>query len=117
MRRARKLGPQGQHAKVAVDTVERELPEAALDHYWYPEREGVEHAPEAFQRELALISPDVRVVRPPAGAPTYYKRAWLVWYRNGRVTHPLSPGWNLLRDWRDMHGEPLPDGVSIKPSR
>ena len=109
MPRARKVGPRGQFARTPVaQTAEQELPEAAIDHYWHPDREGVEQAPEWFQRELASISPDVRMVRPPAGAPTYYKRAWLLWYRSPRVTHALSPGWLMLRAWRDVRDEPLP---------
>ena len=110
MARAKKLGPGGRFAHTPVQSVERELPEAAIDHYWHPDREGVEVAPESFMRDLAAVDSEgrVRVVRPPAGAPTYYKRAWLLWYRNPRVTHELSPGWMMLRDWRGRDGEPLP---------
>ena len=111
MARARKLGPRGEYARVPVaQTTEQELPAAAIDHYWHPDREGVEHAPESFMRDLAAVDTEGRVlvVRPPPGAPMYYKRAWLLWYRNPRVTHELSPGWNMLRDWRDVNGEPLP---------
>ncbi len=81
-----------------------------MDYYWHPDREGVEQAPEAFQRELRSVDPydRVRVVRPPGGAPLVYKQAWLVWYRNPRVTHELSPGWLMLREWRTRDGEPLP---------
>ena len=108
MGRGRKLGPRGQFARHEIDRSEKELPEAALDHYWHPDREGVEQAPEHFRRELELISPDVKVVRPPASAPTYYPLAWLAWYRNHRVTHYLSPGWLMLREWRDRNRVPLP---------
>lgn len=81
-----------------------------MDYYWHPDREGVEQAPEAFQRDLRSVDPHgvVRVVRPPAGAPLVFERAWLVWYRKPSVTHYLSPGWLMLREWRDRHGEPLP---------
>lgn len=106
----RKLGPGGQFGAVEVQTAEVELPEAAIDHYWHPDRDGVERAPEDFQRDLRAVDryDKVRIVRPPAGAPTYYKRAWLLWYRKPEVTHELSPGWMMLRDWRDVRGEPLP---------
>ena len=106
----RKVGPGGQFAPVAVETAERELPAAAIDHYWHPDREGVELAPADFMRDVRAIDryDKVRIVRPPAGAPLYYERAYLIWYRNPRVTHPLSPGWMMLRDWRSRSGEPLP---------
>lgn len=108
MRLGRKVGPQGQYLGQVVDPNPRELVDAALDHYWHPNRDGVEQAPEDFQRELTLISDDVKVVRPPANAPLAYKRAWLVWYRKASVTHHLSPGWLMLREWRTASGEPLP---------
>ena len=106
----RKLGPAGRFARTPVEATERELPEAAIDHYWHPDREGVEQAPESFRLDLRTVDTEdrVRVVRPPAGAPLYYKRAWLLWYRKPTVTHPLSPGWLMLREWRDVAGEPLP---------
>lgn len=106
----RKLGPGGTPGRIAVDTTERELPEAAMDHYWHPDREGVERAPDDFMRDLKAIDryDKVRIVRPPPNAPTYYKRAWLLWYRKPEVTHYLSPGWMMLRDWRSHDGEPLP---------
>ena len=104
----RKVGPQGQYVGNPVAPQPKELVDAAMDHYWHPDREGVEHAPEGFRRELALISEDVQVVRPPTGAPLVYKQAWLVWYRKPSVTHYLSPGWLMLREWRTNAGEPLP---------
>lgn len=94
-------------ASVPIATATKEWDIGGIDHYWHPDRDGVEHAPEDFQRDLALISPDVKVVRPPAGAPLYFKRAWLVWYRCPRVTYELSPGWLMLVDWRNQHGEPM----------
>lgn len=103
----RKLGPGGRAFQESIASPAQALPDGAMDYYWHPQRDGVEQAPDDFQRELALISTDVRVVRPPAGAPLYYTRAWLVWYRKPSVTHPLSPGWLMLRDWRDSAGEPL----------
>lgn len=109
-RRPTKVGVNGEKFRVPIRTsapTEEESDPAALDHYWHPDRDGVESAPSAFQRELELISTDVRVVRPPANAPLLQPRAWLIWYRCGRVTHPLSPGWLMIRDWRDGKGQPL----------
>jgi hypothetical protein len=109
-RRPRKLGPAGRPLRLPVMTApEAVLPDAALDYYWHPEREGVEHAPADFLRDLKSIDLNdrVRVVRPPPGAPLLYKRAWLLWYRNPRVTHYLSPGWLMLCEWRGSDGEPL----------
>jgi hypothetical protein len=93
---------------VPLAPAEAEYDVGGIDHYWHPERDGVEQAPDDFQRDLALISPDVRAVRPPAGAPMYFKRAWLIFMRCERVTHYLSPGWLMLIDWRNQHGEPMP---------
>jgi hypothetical protein len=90
-----------------IDTSITEFDEAGLDYYWHPEREGVEQAPKAFQDELAVISTDVKVVRPPARAPLYFPRAWLVWYRKPSVKIHLSPGWLMLIDWRNQHGAPM----------
>ncbi len=106
----RKLGPRGQFGRHEISTTDTELPEAGIDHYWHPDREGVEQAPQDFLRDLKAIDHQdrVRIVRPPPNAPMYYKRAYLLWYRNPRVTHYLSPGWMMLRDWRDVNGEPLP---------
>jgi len=84
------------------------LPPAGLDHYWHPERDGVEHPPESFQRTLGEISDKLAVCRPPAGAPLTKPRAWLVWYRKAAVKHPLCPGWALMFDWRDRKDQPLP---------
>jgi hypothetical protein len=83
------------------------LPPAALDHYWHPERDGVEQAPEDFRRSLAEVSDKLAVVRPPAGAPLTKPRAWLVWYKKPAVKHPLCPGWSLMFDWR-YKDQPLP---------
>lgn len=105
----RKFGPRGDYLRQVVSTATiKMLDDGAMDHYWHPDREGVQQAPESFRAALAVISPDVVVVRPPEGAPLYYKRAWLVWYRKPAVTHYLSPGWLMLREWRDRHGAPLP---------
>jgi len=77
-----------------------ELPRAALFHYWHPDRPGIELCPAWFAAEVALKSDALRVHRPPPGAPTH-GHPWLVWYRKPEVTHPLSPGWFLLRIWWD----------------
>ena len=105
-----KLGPCGQFIGVPLAPSEKEMPDEAMDHFWHPDREGVEHAPEWFVRDLRAIDKlnQIRVVRPPAGAPLYQKHAWLVWYRTSKVTHYLSPGWLMLREWRDVNHEPLP---------
>lgn len=84
------------------------LPPAGLDHYWHPERDGVEHPPEDFVRGLKEISPDLAVCRPPAGAPLTRERAWLVWFRKAAVKHHLCPGWSFMFDWRSPKGKALP---------
>lgn len=83
------------------------LDPGALFHYWHPDREGVEQAPADFATKLAAISPEVRCVRPPAGAPIR-SRCWLVWYRKAEVRHPMSPGWLLVLAWHAPDGSPLP---------
>lgn len=104
----RKLGPDGKPFTTAVETSTPDaLPDEAMDFYWHPDRDGVEWPDDGFQRDLALISPDVKVVRPPDGAPLYFKRAWLLWYRKPKVKHYLSPGWLMLREWRTNGGEPM----------
>ena len=108
-RKPMKLGYGGERTSIPIDTDTSELDAGGIDHYWHPDRDGVEQAPEAFARELAAISPDVKIVRPPENVTLYNKtRAWLLWYRCPRVTHHLSPGWLMLRDWRDSKGQPLP---------
>lgn len=92
---------------IPIDTSITEYDEAGLDYYWHPDREGVETAPQWFQDELAAISTDVKVVRPPERAPLYFPRAWLVWYRKPDMKFPLSPGWLMLVDWRNQHGQPM----------
>lgn len=76
------------------------LPAEALYHYWYPEREGVEQAPERIRKQLRKIHPDLRAVRPPASAPTQ-SHCWLLWFRKPEVTHWLSPGWFLFFPWQE----------------
>lgn len=97
---------QGQHIVTPQRPI-KPLDPGALFHYWYPEREGVEPAPRDFAEKLAAVSPDVRCVRPPAGAPLR-SRCWLVWYRKREVTHWLSPGWLLVCAWHAPDGSPLP---------
>src|SRR5215831_3655683 len=78
------------------------LGEAALYHYWHPDRDGVEPCPADFARTLRAIEPggrDLACVRPPASAPVP-SRAWLVWYRCPRISHRLCPGWQLLFVWQ-----------------
>lgn len=84
------------------------LDPGALDHYWHPDREGVERCPADFQRELALVHHDLAIVRPPAGAPLPHPRKWLVWYRKTSITHRLCPGWLLLFIWPPEPYEPIP---------
>ena len=110
-RLGRKIGPGGRRIGIPVAAPkEAVLPDEALDYYWHPDRDGVEHAPPEFVRDLQSIdlTDRVRIVRPPPGAPLIFKRAWLLWYRNPRVTHYLSPGWLMLCEWRGSDGEPLP---------
>lgn len=104
----RKLGPQGQYAGVPVGRPVKELPIHAIDHYWHPDREGVERCEERFQREVdAMCDGKVVIVRPPAGAPLVKPHAWLIWLKKPSVTHWLSPGWLLLIDWR-LRDVPMP---------
>ena len=105
-----KLGPNGQAFREPVAAPACELVDAAMDFYWHPDRDGVEQAPKPFMRDLRAVDQHdrVRVVRPPAGAPLFYSRAYLIWYRKPLITHYLSPGWLLLRHWRDAAGEPMP---------
>lgn len=83
------------------------LSQAALDHYWHPDRDGVEQAPKAFTEQLLRVHADLACVRPPGNAPLPHPRAWILWYRKPTVTYPLCPGWSLLFIWRH-EGEPLP---------
>lgn len=86
------------------------LDPGALVHFWYPERDGVETVEQtdpSFARRLKDTSRDLRMVRPPAGAPIP-GRPWLMWYRKAAVTYHLCPGWLLLFVWRDRSGTPLP---------
>lgn len=76
-------------------------PQASMQHYWHPNRAGVEHAPESFQRQLHEMHPDLHCCRPPVNAPVADGSAWLFWYRRPRVTHRLCPGWLLLFAWRN----------------
>lgn len=105
-----KLGPNGQAFKEPVAKPGGMLPDEAMDFYWHPDREGVEHAPESFMRDLRAVDTEgrVRIVRAPAGAPLYYEQAWMIWYRKPQVTHYLSPGWLMLMVWRGSDGKPLP---------
>jgi hypothetical protein len=102
----RKFGPQGQYLGVRPQAI-KELPIQAVDHYWHPDREGVERCPERFQQEVdAMCDGKVVIVRPPAGAPLTQPHAWLIFLRKPSVTHWLSPGWLLLIDWR-VKGVPM----------
>ena len=103
-----KLGVGGQRIPVETRTHVRALDIGAIDHFWHPDRDGVERCPEAFQRDLDTMT-DGRIVicRPPEGAPLVQPRAWLIWMRKPSITHPLSPGWMLLIDWR-LKGHPMP---------
>jgi hypothetical protein len=77
---------------------EKPLDQAAMKHYWNPDRYGVEQAPAHVRKEIAKIHPDLRVVKPAAGAPMDVK-PWIVWFRNPDVKHPLCPGWSLVFVW------------------
>lgn len=85
------------------------LEQAALYHYWHPDRDGVESCPTHFATRLADFHRDLAICRPPGQAPTI-SRPWLVWYRKSSVTHHLSPGWVLLFCWQTPPPEltPLP---------
>lgn len=76
------------------------LPPEALMHFWHPERDGVEPCPADFAATLATIHRDLRMVRPPLRAPTV-STPWVMWIRQPRITHWISPGWQLLFCWQD----------------
>lgn len=90
-----------------IATTAPELPAAALYHFWYPERDGVEPCPRAFDEQLKRVHRDLAICRPPGQAPTI-SHPWLVWYRKPEVTHWLSPGWTMLFCWQTIDKEPLP---------
>lgn len=84
-------------------------PRESMEHYWHPNRAGVEMAPEDFARKLTEMNADLRCCRAPANAPITGGSAWVLWYQRGRVTHPLCPGWLLLFSWRNAEtGAPEP---------
>lgn len=88
------------YATYVVPPAPKPLDPAALPHYWHPDRDGVEPCPRAFAEQLARISKDLAICRPPAGAPLT-PRSWAVWYRRDRVKHHLCPGWLLLFIWQE----------------
>ncbi len=81
---------------------------ASMEVYWHPNRPGVEPCPEDFAQKLRDANGDLACCRPPAGAPIGKAPAWIIWYRRGRVTHRLCPGWLLLFVWRNDRDEPEP---------
>lgn len=83
-------------------------PRESMEHYWHPNRAGVEHAPESFLVRLQEMNADLHCCRPPANAPVKDGSAWLLWYKRSRVTHALCPGWLLLFSWRNDAGVPQP---------
>lgn len=93
--------------RIPVGQGRESLPAAALFHYWYPDREGVEHCPEEFNLRLREVSQELSCVRPPGRAPIR-SRCWLVWWKCPRITHWLSPGWLLILAWHTPDGTPLP---------
>lgn len=82
------------------------LPQAALPHYWHPQRDGVEAPPRDFAAKLHAVHPDLRLTMPPAQAPVPV-RCWLLWVKQPRITHNLCPGWQLLMAWK-LGNELLP---------
>ena len=83
------------------------LAPAALYHYWYPGRDGVEPCPKDFAARLADVHADLAICRPPPRAPTS-SHPWLVWYRKPAITHWFSPGWMLIFVWQARDKTPLP---------
>lgn len=100
-------------AKMIVPPSPKPLPAEALAHFWYPEREGVEQAPERIRKQLAKIHPDLAMVRPPANAPTP-SHAWICWFRKAEVTYWLSPGWFLFFIWQERNETYDMDGDGVK---
>lgn len=84
------------------------LPAAALYHYWNPDREGVEHAPKDFLRQLALVHADLACVRAPMNVPAPCDSRWMVWVKKPEVRYWLCPGWNLLFLWPPKEYAPIP---------
>lgn len=102
-----KVGRGGNRIPVEAQRTAKAMDIAAIDHYWHPDRDGVERCPESVQRDLDIMTDGrVVIVRPPAGAPLVQPHAWLVWLRKPSVTHWISPGWLLLIDWR-LKGVPM----------
>lgn len=84
--------------------------EPALDrghliHFWHPDRDGVERAPNDFLARLRAVKSTLMVVRPPVAAPVPY--CWYLWEQRPNVTHALCPGWFLLLPW-SLDGRALP---------
>lgn len=103
-------------------TSPKPLDRAALFHYWHPDRDGVEHAPERIKARIDEIAgldergrSKAMVVRPPANAPVR-ARCWLVFKRNPEITHELSPGWFLVLAWHDGD-EPIPKPLDVDDPR
>lgn len=64
-----------------------------LPYYWHPDRENVQPAPAAFQKQMAAIDPDLRAVFSPV------HERWLIWVKNPRIQHWMCRGWQLLFLW------------------
>ena len=67
--------------------------------YWYPQRFGVEMAPERIQTLLREIHPGLSACRPPINAPVP-RRNWLIWCQEVVARdNSFSPGWYLVFAW------------------
>jgi hypothetical protein len=84
------------------------LPPAAMFHFWHPERDGVEHAPKPFDRELKLIHPGLFAVRPPAAVPKPCDQRWIIWQRDASIKFWMCQGWKLLFLWPPKDYDPIP---------
>lgn len=83
-------------------------PRESMEHFWHPNRAGVEHAPADFLAKLQEMNPDLHCCKPPDNAPLAQGKApsWILWYKRGRISNPICPGWLLLFVWRSDDNVP-----------
>ena len=71
-------------------------------YFWYPQRFGVELAPDHFRQRVKDIHPDLEVTFHPL------LQRWQVWYKRTRVQYEYCPGWLMLFVVETSTGERLP---------
>ena len=85
-------------------TPERNTPldPACLPQYWYPQRFGVQYAPDDFRTQLRRINADLDCTWTPVD------HRWLIWQRDPTVQHHLCPRWSLKIVWQGHQDRFLP---------